>query len=162
LSAAGATASAAELRSRPLFQVRITLHPMVDLGATPLGRRRIFLVSGGTFEGERLRGTVVPDAGSDWLLLRADDSAQLDVRMLLRTDDGALISMCYRGVRHASAEVTARLARGERVERSEYYLRTTPWFETADPRYAWINNVVAVGMGERGPDAVVYDVFEVL
>jgi uncharacterized protein DUF3237 len=161
LSTAGAS-SATELRSRPLFRVRITLHPVLDLGVTPLGRRRVFLVSGGSFEGERIRGTVVPDAGSDWLLQRADDSFQLDVRMMLRTDDGALISMCYHGVRHASADVSARIARGERVDRGEYYLRTTPWFETADPRYAWINDVVTVGMGERQADAVVYDVFEVL
>src|SRR5262245_24065280 len=151
-----------ELRSRPLFQIRMSLHPAVELGATPLGRRRIFLVSGGTFEGERLRGTVVPNTGSDWLLQRADDSSQQDVRMLLETDDGALISMSYRGVRHAPADVQARIARGERVDRGEYYLRTTPWFETADARYAWINDVVAVGMGDRQADGVVYDVFEVL
>jgi hypothetical protein len=119
------------------------------------------LVSGGTFEGERLRGIVLPHGGSDWILQRTDDSFQLDVRMMLQTDDGALIGMSYRGVRHASAEVGARLAR-EKVDRSEYYLRTTPFFETADKRYAWINHVIAVGMGDRRTDGVVYDVFEVL
>ena len=70
--------------------------------------------------------------------------------------------MSYRGVRHASAEVGARLARGETVDRSEYYLRTTPFFETAHKRYAWVNHVIAVGMGDRRADGVVYDVFEVL
>jgi hypothetical protein len=127
-----------------------------------LGRRRIAPVSGGTFEGDRLHGIVLPHAGSDWLLQRADDSFQLDVRLALQTHDGALIGMSYRGVRHASAEVGARLARGEKVDRSEYYLRTTPFFETADKRYAWINGVIAVGMGDRRPDGVVYDVFEIL
>jgi len=151
-----------ELRSRPLFRIDITLHPYLDVGATPLGRRRIALVSGGTFAGDRLRGIVLPHGGSDWILQRTDDSFQLDVRMMLQTDDGALVGMSYRGVRHASAEVGARLARGEKVDRSEYYLRTTPFFETSDPRYAWINHVIAVGMGDRRTDGVVYDVFEVL
>ena len=151
-----------ELRSRPLFRIDVTLHPYLDVGATPLGRRRIALVSGGTFSGDRLRGTILEHGGSDWILQRADDSFQLDVRMMLRTDDGALIGMSYRGVRHASPAVGARLARGEKVDRSEYYLRTTPFFETADERYAWINHVIAVGMGDRRPDGVVYDVFEVL
>ena len=151
-----------ELRSRPLFRVDLTLHPYQEIGATPLGRRRIAPVSGGTFEGDRLHGIVLPHAGSDWLLQRADESFQLDVRLTLQTHDGALIGMSYRGVRHASAEVAARLARGEKVEASEYYLRTTPFFETADKRYAWLNAVIAVGMGDRRSDGVTYDVFEIL
>lgn len=150
------------LRSQPLFTVRITLHPMQELGLTPLGQRRIAPVSGGTFEGARLHGRVLPHAGSDWLLLRGDGAFQLDVRLTLETDDHALIGMSYRGVRHGPAEVTAKLARGERVDRSEYYLRTVPLFETAAPRYAWLNNIVAVGVGERLPDGAVYEVFEVL
>jgi hypothetical protein len=150
------------LRSQPLFTIRMTLHPMQDLGITPLGQRRIAPVSGGSFEGERLRGTVLPHAGSDWLLQRGDGSFQLDVRVTLQADDGALIGMSYRGVRHASAEVSARIARGERVPPSDYYLRTTPLFETSAPRYAWLNHVIAVGVGERLPDGVIYHVFEVL
>jgi Protein of unknown function (DUF3237) len=113
-----------QLRSQPLFNIQIDLHPLQEVGVTPLGQRRIAPVSGGTFEGERLRGVVLPQAGLDWLLVRADGTIQLDVRMTLQTDDGALILMSYRGVRHGSAEVTAKLARGERVERDEYYLRT--------------------------------------
>jgi Protein of unknown function (DUF3237) len=151
-----------ELRARPLFTVRMTLHPMQDLGGTPLGHRRVVPVAGGHFEGARLRGVVLPHAGSDWLLQRADGSFQQDVRLTLQTDDEALIGMTYRGVRHAPAEVSARLARGEPVDPSQYYLRTAPLFETGSPRYAWINNVVAVGVGERLPDGVVYEVFEVL
>lgn len=151
-----------ELRSRPLFTIRIMVHPAQDLGATPMGQRRILTVSGGTFEGDRLRGVVVPDSGGDWLLGRADGSFQQDVRLTLRTDDGSLIFMSYRGVRHASAEVTAKLARGEHVPPTEYYLRTAPFFETAGARYSWLNRIVAVGVGERLPDGAAYDVFEVL
>jgi hypothetical protein len=138
------------------------LHPIHELGATPLGRRRIVPVKSGTFEGERLRGVVVTDAGGDWLLQRADGSSQMDVRLTLRTEDGALVFMSYRGVRRSSAEVAARLAEGQRVDKSEYYLRTTPFFETSDARHAWLNNIIAVGVGERLPDGVVYEVFEIL
>jgi hypothetical protein len=151
-----------ELRSQPLFTIRMSLHPMQELGTTPLGRRRIVPVAGGTFEGARLRGTVLPQASGDWLLQRADGTYQLDVRVTLQADDGALIFMSYRGVRHATAEVSDRLARGDRVDASEYYLRTTPLFETADGPHAWLNDIVAVGVGERLPDGVVYEVFEVL
>jgi len=97
-----------------------------------------------------------------WLLERADGSYQQDVRVTLQADDGALILMSYRGVRHAPAQVTARLACGERVDRAEYHLRIAPFFEIADGAQAWLNHVVAVGVGERLPDGVVYEVFEIL
>jgi hypothetical protein len=152
----------AELRSQPLFNLRIQLNPLQELGLTPLGQRRIIPVSGGSFEGVRLRGVVLPHAGGDWLLVRSDGAFQQDVRLTLQTDDGALIYMSYRGVRHGSPEVTARLARGERVDPTEYYLRTAPFFETAAPAYAWLNKIVAVGVGERRPNGAAYEVFEVL
>lgn len=151
-----------ELKSRHLFTISITLHPIQEVGMTPAGQRRIFPVSGGKFSGERLKGEVLPHAGSDLLLIRADGSAQQDVRMTLRTDDGALILMTYRGVRHGPPEVIERLGRGEQVDPSEYYLRTAPFFETASATYAWINLIVAVAMGERRATDVVYEVFEIL
>jgi hypothetical protein len=150
------------LASRPLFTIRIHLHPMQQLGATPLGRRRVVPVSGGSFEGERLRGTVLPHAGSDWLLERSDGSFQQDARFTLETDDGALIGMSYRGVRNSTPEVAARLARGEDVPAADYYLRTAPFFETAAERYAWLNGIVSVGVGQRIAGGVIYDVFEIL
>jgi hypothetical protein len=150
------------IASRPLFTLHIHLHPFQVLGATPVGHRRIAPVSGGAFSGDRLRGTVLPHAGSDWLLERADGSFQQDVRLTLETDDGALIGMTYRGVRHSSPEVAARLARGEHVEPSEYYLRTAPFFETASLQHGWLNTIVAIGVGRRVPNGATYDVFEIL
>src|SRR5262245_13758900 len=99
-----------QLRSRHLFTITIKLHPIEEIGNTPAGTRRVFPVAGGDFAGERLRGTILPVAGSDLLLTRADGSSQQDVRMILRSDDGALIVMTYRGVRHAPPEVNARIA----------------------------------------------------
>ena len=151
-----------ELRSRHLFDISIELHPIQTLGKTPAGERRIIPVSGGSFTGERLQGEILPHAGSDLLLTRTDGSYQQDVRLGLRTDDDALILMTYRGIRHSSTEVAARIASGELVDSSEYYLRTAPFFETAAPNYAWINNIVAIGMGERTPTGATYHVFEIL
>lgn len=151
-----------ELSSRHLFDISIELHPIQTLGKTPAGERRIIPVSGGSFTGERLQGEILPHAGSDLLLTRADGSYQQDVRLGLRTDDGALILMTYRGIRHSSPEVAARIASGETVDSSEYYLRTAPFFETAAPNYSWINNMLAIGVGERTPTGATYHVFEIL
>lgn len=150
------------LQSRHLFTLFMTLHPAFDLGQTPAGSRRIFAVSGGHFRGERLKGEVSPLIGSDLLLGRADGTFQQDVRLLLAADDGGLILMTYRGVRRSSRTVDERLASGEAVDPSEYYLRTTPYFETAEPRHAWLNQIVAVAQGGRCPGGVEYDVFEIL
>jgi len=151
-----------ELKSHRLFTLTIKLQPTIELGDTPAGKRRVFVVAGGEFEGDRIHGTIMPVIGSDLLLVRADGSAQQDVRMLLKTDDGAIVLMTYRGVRHASDEVNARIERGEPVSGAEYYLRTAPFFETSSPKYAWINKIVSVGVGERRAEAVVYEVFEIL
>ena len=151
-----------ELKSRHLLTITMKLPPILELGDTPAGNRRVFTVSGGEFTGDRLRGEVLPQASSDLLLVRTDGSFLQDVRLILRTNDGALILMTYRGVRYASAEVSARIARGERVAPSDYYLRTAPFFETSSPKYAWLNKIVSIGMGERQPDGVTYEVFEIL
>jgi len=140
----------------------MTLQPTIELGLTPAGTRRVFTVADGRFEGERLRGAVLPDGGSDLLLVGGDGASRQDVRLLLRTDDGALILMTYRGVRHATSEVNARIARGEQVSADDYYLRTAPFFETAAPAYAWLNRLVTIGLGERRADGVTYRVYEIL
>ena len=151
-----------EIKSRHLFTITMKLAPTLELGDTPAGKRRVFTVSSGQFIGDRLRGEVLPQAGSDLLLVRQDGSAQLDVRLILRSDDGALILMTYRGVRHAAEEVNARIARGEQVAASDYYLRTAPFFETSSSKYAWLNEIVSVAVGQRQPDGVSYEVFEIL
>lgn len=150
------------IEMRHLFDLSMTLHPTVEVGQTPAGVRRIFAVSGGVFQGDRLAGTISPLAGSDLLLGRPDGTFQQDVRMLLITHDGVPILMTYRGVRRASPEVDARLSRGEVVSPSEYYLRTTPYFETSSAQYGWLNGIVAVAKGGRVPEGVRYEVYELL
>lgn len=150
------------IATRPLFEIRLQVPQVIDLGDTPLGRRRIAVVAGGEFHGERLRGTVASAPGGDWMLQRADSVTVLDVRILLRTDDGEHISMSYRGLRHGPADVMARLAAGEVVDPTAYYFRIAPVFETSAAKYAWINKVVAIGTGRREPTGPIYSVEEVL
>jgi hypothetical protein len=143
----------------PLLSIRVTLEAIRDLGDTPLGRRRIIGITGGSFSG-RLSGRVLP-GGADWQLIRADGSAFLDARYTLETSDGALIYVNNRGYRHGPKEVVERLARGEDVDPKLYYMRTTPWFETSAPAYAWLNRIVCIGTGARRAQAVELDFFEV-
>ena len=150
-----------EIRTAFLFTVTITVATPQIVGATPIGERRNVPVTGGTFEGKRLRGTIMP-GGSDWIVVRGDGVWQLDVRLPLQTDDGALINMSYKGFRHGPAAVLDRLNRGETVDPSEYYFRTAPFFETASAKYAWLNGIVAVATGHRTASGPTYQVYEVL
>jgi len=149
------------LNLRPLFRAEITLAAPQELGATPLGRRRVIPITGGSFSGERLSGRVLP-GGADWQVIRADGVADLDARYTLQTGDGALIYVRNKGYRHGPDEVMKRLAAGEAVDPTLYYMRTTPWFETGDARYAWLNRIVCLGTGARRAAAVELEVFEVL
>ena len=144
----------------PLMRAEVSLEPVRDLGATPLGRRRIIGISGGKFTGARLSGRVLP-GGADWQVIRADGVAYLDARYTLETDDGALIYVNNKGYRHGPKEVIERVARGEEVDPGLYYMRATPWFETSAPRYAWLNRTICVATGARRPAAVELDIFEV-
>jgi hypothetical protein len=150
------------IRTRHLFTLTADVPKIVDLGATPSGSRRIATVAGGTFRGERLNGTIHAAPGGDWLLVRPDGATILDVRVTLETDDRQLIYMTYRGIRHGPAEVMARLAKGEAVDPASYYFRTTPLFETASPKYDWLNRIVSVATGRREATGPVYEVYEVL
>ena len=149
------------VRSKPLFVMRLAVRPLVVVGATPGANRRIGIVPGGVFEGERLSGEVI-DGGSDWQSVRSDGSTTLDVRLVLKTNDDALITMSYRGVRHGPADVIKRMEQGEAVDPSLYYFRIIPMFETSAPKYDWLNRIVAVGSGFRRSDGPVYSLFEVL
>lgn len=150
------------IQTRHLFTLTADVPGIVDLGATPMGTRRIATVSGGTFRGERLSGNIQAVPGGDWILVRPDGATILDVRVTLETDDRQLIYMTYRGVRHGPADVMARLAKGEAVDPASYYFRTTPVFETASPKYDWLNRIVSVATGRREARGPVYEVYEVL
>ncbi|MFE1802434.1 MULTISPECIES: DUF3237 domain-containing protein [unclassified Streptomyces] len=150
-----------ELRTELLFELRAEVESRLDIGDTAFGRRRVYVVSGGTFSGPLLRGEILGGAG-DWLVRGADGTSELDVRATLSTDDGELIYNHYRGIYHVPPEVKARMDGGEDVPPSTYYFRTTPRFETGSAKYGWLNRTVAVGVGRRTSTGIAYRVYRVL
>jgi hypothetical protein len=149
-----------QVRTRPLFKLREAVPPLYVVGQTPNAFRRIGVVMGGDFEGERLSGEVV--SGNDWQDVRKDECTKLDVRLLLKATDGALIVMTYQCLRAGSMETLAKLDRGEEVDPGSYYFRLIALFETSATKYDWINRIVALGIGKRLADGPLYNVFEVL
>ncbi len=150
------------MNTRLLMILRVTVAAPQRIGAVPHGTRRTAPLTGGEFEGPRLRGSVLPRGSGDWLLLRADGVLEMDLRATLRTDDGALISMRSFGLRHGPPDVMAAIARGEAVDPAAYYFRTTPRFETAHPAYVFLNHLVTVASGDRRPEGPIYTIHEVL
>jgi hypothetical protein len=148
------------VQTRPLFVLREQVPPLLVVGQTPNAFRRIGVIHGGSFEGERLSGEVV--GGNDWQVVRTDSCIKLDVRLVLRTTDGALIVMTYQCLRAGPQSIIEKLEKGEPIAPSSYYFRMNPMFETSAPKYDWMNRIIAIGTGHRLPDGPLYSIFEVL
>lgn len=154
----------ADIRTVPLFDIVIDLNPKLNFGETPVGRRILFGAAGGTFSGERLNGEVLA-SGGDWALFRPGGEMVLDVRLTLRTHDDALIYMTYGGRWITPPELRADMSdpvKRLQVDPSRYYFRTNPLFETGAPAYAWLNDIVGVGVGYLVEGAVAYKVSQVV
>jgi hypothetical protein len=149
------------MNTAPLMTLQVAVGDLVRIGAVPHGTRVIAPIVGGRFDGPRLRGEVLP-GGGDWTLLRGDGVLELDLRLTLRTDDGALIHMTSFGLRHGPPEVIAALARGETVDPAAYYFRTTPRFETGHSRYGFLNRLLAVATGDRRPGGPIYTIEQIV
>jgi len=150
------------IRARLMFVMRLEVKPPLVVGpAPPDGYRRIGVIPGGSFEGDRLSGKVL-DGGSDWQTVRHDGAVILNVRLVLRTNDNALICMTYSGVRHGPPEIIAKIDSGEVVDPGSYYFRVNPLFQTSAPQYDWLNRVVGIGIGHRFADGPIYSIFELL
>ena len=148
--------------SRLLMTLQVGVTTPQNIGAVPTGTRRTAPLSGGHFEGARLRGKVLPGGSADWQLLRADGVLEMDLRMTLETDDGALISFASFGLRHGPPDVMAAILRGEKVDPASYYFRTTPRFATSHPKYAFLNRLVAVATGDRRAEGPIYTIDELI
>ncbi len=136
------------MRSRPLMTLRLNTAPTQDVGAGPRGARVTFPITGGSFEGDRLRGKVLA-GGDDWTLKRADGVVELDLRITLETEDGALVYMTFEGIRDDGAPGAP-------------YFRSSPRFETADPKYSFLNRLLAIGAGEIRAEGPVHVIEEIL
>jgi len=132
------------MNARPLMRLRLTVAATEEIGLTPHGHLTIFPITGGSFEGERVRGVVL--GGADWVTAAADGTFELDLRLTLETDDGALIHITFTGVR----------------DDANHYFRTLPRFETAASKYSFLNRLVAVGIGDVGREGPVHTIVEIL
>ena len=149
-----------ELPVEHLLDMAVDLEPAQPI-ATMVGARMTFIVKGGSVTGPRIKGEVLP-GGGDWLLVGSDGIGRVDVRATIRTDDGVLIHYETRGVITIPSDGLERLAAGERLPFADTYVRTTPKFETADERYAWLNGIVVLGYNELSPDHIDYRMYRVL
>jgi len=143
----------------PVYRLDATLGEPVDLGHTDHGHRRIVPLTGGTFTGPGLNGKLLPGASADWQTILPDGTAIGDIRYTLQTDSGDVLYVQSRSIRHGSAEVLARLARGEDVDASEYTFRTSTQIETAAAELNWLSKGVFVSVGGRQPGGVVYETY---
>ena len=135
-----------KLQSELLIDLVLDTQPAHNIGS--IGVNRVIVpVNGGTFEGPKLKGTVLP--GGDWIIRRPDGSSVLDVRIILQTDDGQKIYMQYRGISYTPKD-------------SAQYWRIVPVFETGAEKYAWLNNIVSVGVHRTLPGKVAYRIYQIL
>ncbi|MFN7495328.1 MAG: DUF3237 domain-containing protein [Cyclobacteriaceae bacterium] len=141
------TTNAQKLESEFLYKITLTLDAPTDIGKIPIGKRVIYPVKGGTFEGPKLKGEVRA-FGADWVLRLDSVTTKLDVKLLLETDDGQVISNTYTGIVYNKPDGTT-------------YWRITPVFETSSKKYDWLNYLLAVGVGSFSKEGVSYEVFAV-
>ena len=149
-----------EINTRFLFTIALEIH-VSSLGDTPYGGRRAFYFDAGSFDGPKLKGRVLPGGGG-WSLIRRDDVMEVDVRLILETDDNHKIYMAWKGLRHGPKEVLDRLYRGEIVDPGAYYFRATPYFETSSEKYGWLNGICSIASGSLSANARTLDVYQVL
>jgi hypothetical protein len=142
-------------------ELKVKLDPALIVGETPHGTRRIIPIIGGTVEGPKIKGEIL-NGGADWQILRADGVTELEAHYQFRTDDGTLIYVKNTGIRAATPEIAARLAKGEKVDANEYYFRAMPKFDAPKGKYDWVNNSLFVCTGERLPDYVLIRVWKVM
>ena len=140
--------------------IRVQVAAPITIGETQEGLRRVISILGGTIQGPRLSGTILP-AGADYQVIRPDGYTILEARYVVRLDDGALIYVVNTGVRFGPPAIMARIAAGEVVDPAEVYFRTTPRFETASPDHQWLTRPIFLATGARHPNLVEIAVFEV-
>ena len=138
----------------------VELSPPHEMGTALAGTRRIIPIVGGTARGARINGRIL-DVGADWQTVQAGGLAQLDARYAIETDDGAVIEVVSQGIRHASADVAARIAAGEAVPPSEYYMRTAIRLDSGHPDYAWVAHSIYVADGGKVGNTVRLAVYRV-
>lgn len=138
----------------------VELSPPHEMGQCPTGTRRIIPIVGGTVNGSLINGRIL-NVGADWQGVSANGIADLDARYAIETDDGAVIEVISQGIRHASPGIGARIAAGEAVPPSEYYMRTAIRLESGHPAYDWVNRALFLAAGGKVGSTVRLAVYRV-
>jgi hypothetical protein len=141
-------------------EIRVDVGDPIAIGETGAGLRRVIPILGGTVEGPRLSGRVMP-SGADFQILRADGVMELEAKYVIEATGGALIYVVNRGLRHGPANAVEKLMRGEPVDPNLVYFRATPAFETAAAEFKWMMRSLFVCSGARLPRQVVLRLFEI-
>lgn len=149
------------LKSEFLFRMALSAGAPQMVGTARNGELRVIPVTGGTLEGPRFNGEVLPGTAADWLRVDPDGTAHMDVRLTLKAASGGLVYMHYSGIRTGAPDVLARLNSGQAVDPADYYFRIAIRFETGAADLAWMNKVIAVGVGQRPPSGPTYDVYAI-
>ena len=145
---------------RHVADLTIKLDTIVEMGQGQGGTRRIIPIIGGQVSGPAFSGEIM-NVGADWQTTFASGLAELDTRYAFRTDDGAVIEIRNFGYRHGPAHVMQKVAAGEDVDPSQYYMRTHARLETGHPDYQWVNNTLFVGVGGRLKSSVMLSLYAV-
>ena len=140
-----------------IADLNVTVAPAIEVSTS----RRLIGITGGDVRGTRLNGVVLP-GGADFQVVRPDGVVELTARYVIRGDSGALIYVENSGLRHGPPDAMERLRRGETVEPSAIYFRTTPRFETSAPEYQWLTKHIFVGAAMRLPDSVAISFYQLL
>lgn len=157
---AGANPSAPAPALDYAFSIRATVAPPIELGEIDGKRKRFIGITGGEIYGPKLQGKVL-NGGGDWQAINSNGLTEVLARYSIEAADGTVIAVTNAGVRTAAPDVIDRLARGENLDPSLYYFRTTPAFETGPGAHEWLRRSVFIGRGVRKPDHVVIDFYEV-
>jgi hypothetical protein len=144
-----------------LFEAHGTLDESIVVGQTPEGLKRVVPITGGTFAGPKIRGTLVP-GGADWQYVRSDGVTVVEARYLLHTDDDVLIEVHNRGLRHGPEETMRRLAAGEDVDPRDYYFRAVPSLTAPAGRYDWLNRSIFLCTGARFASTITLWIYRVV
>jgi hypothetical protein len=155
----GVSSQLPEPRLTQVYRLEATLAPPLELGETAPGHRRIVPLTGGTFSGPEMSGSLLAGASADWQIILPDGTALGDIRYVLQTSSGDLLYVQSRSIRHGSPEVLARLGRGEDVDPGEYTFRTSTRIETAAPDLDWLNKGIFISVAGRQAAGVIYETY---
>jgi hypothetical protein len=147
---------------RPVCALTMTLGNRVVIGDTPDGIHLTGYLNEGRVSGPRISGRILPGS-ADWARMRHDGVLEPEVKLIVRTDDEALIQLSYVGLVDMGPEGWRRMARGERPGRI-FHPRTVVRMLSTAPAYGWVNRSQFVGIGyldyEAGTGSIDYDIYE--